>query len=143
MNFLEERIVKDGIVKSAFKHTVSVTIYILSITLGLNALLFLVGEEAIATLLPSIPVLSHLISAVVGLIPNCAVSVALTQLAVSGVISEGVMLSGLLSGAGVGLLVLFKINKRVRDNLVITLILVLSGVLFGLLADALPFLNIA
>lgn len=134
---------EDGIVKSALKHTVSVTIYILSITLGLNALLFLVGEEAIATLLPSIPVLSHLISAVVGLIPNCAVSVALTQLAVSGVISEGVMLSGLLSGAGVGLLVLFKMNKRVRDNLVITLILVLSGVLFGLIADALPFLNIA
>ena len=87
-----------------------------------------------------IPILSHLICALIGLIPNCASSVALTQLAVSGIISTGSMISGLLSGSGVGLLVLFRMNKRPRENFVILGILVLVGVVFGAVADLVPFL---
>ena len=87
--------------------------------------------------LQGIPFVSHLIAAIFGLIPNCAASVALTTLCTKGLISAGTMMAGLFSGAGVGLLVLFKVNKHVKDNLIIVGIVVLSGVVFGLLGDLL------
>lgn len=131
-----------GIVKCALRHTLSVAIYILIVTLALNSLIFFIGEETIARVMVDIPVLSHLVSALVGLVPNCAVSVALTQLALSGIISEGVMLSGLLSGAGVGLLVLIKTNSDPKEDFIVPAILVISGVVFGVIADLLPFITI-
>ena len=85
------------------------------------------------------PVISHAIAAVVGLIPNCAVSVTLTNLCVEGIITVGTMLSGLFSGAGVGLLILYKVNKNLKENLLITAILVVCGVTFGFIGDLLNF----
>ena len=132
-----------GIVPSAIRHTLSVTLYIFVVTLLINSLFFFVGEDRLSGLAVELPVISHFLSAVFGLIPNCAASVALTRLAMSGVISTGSMISGLLSGAGVGLLVLFRMNKHPRENAVILLILVLSGTLFGFLFDLLPFFSLA
>jgi len=100
------------------------------------------GEQRLSELLPSVPVISHLVCAIVGLIPNCAVSVALTKFALSGIISTGAMLSGLFSGAGVGLLILLRVNKRKRENAAILCTVVLSGVIFGALADLLPFVSL-
>ena len=97
--------------------------------------MFFVGDEALSGTLFTLPVLSHLLSALVGLIPNCASSVALTKLAMSGVISAGAMMSGLFAGAGVGLLILFKMNRHGKENVIIVGLLVLIGVVFGLLAD--------
>ena len=124
-----------GILRSALHHTVSVSLFILLVTVILNAVIFFVGEGALSGSWLSIPVLGHFICALVGLVPNCASSVALTRLALSGVISVGSMVSGLLSGASIGLLILFKINKHAKENLVIVAILVAVGVIFGLLAD--------
>ena len=132
-----------GIVPSAIRHTLSVTLYIFVVTLIINSLFFFVGEDRLSGLAVELPVISHFLSAVFGLIPNCAASVALTRLAMSGVISTGSMISGLLSGAGVGLLVLFRMNKHPRENIVILSILVLSGTLFGFLFDLLPFFSLA
>ena len=132
-----------GIVPSAIRHTLSVTLYIFVVTLLINSLFFFVGEDRLSGLAVELPVISHFLSAVFGLIPNCAASVALTRLAMSGVISTGSMISGLLSGAGVGLLVLFRMNKHPRENIVILSILVLSGTLFGFLFDLLPFFSLA
>ena len=112
------------------------------LTIGVNAILFFTNDEALGNVLIDIPVVSHLISAIVGLIPNCAVSVALTKLATSGIISVGTMLSGLFSGAGVGLLILFRMNKRIKENIIVAGILVTVGVVFGLLADIFPFLSL-
>ena len=81
------------------------------------------------------PVISHIIAAFFGLIPNCSASVALTEFYTSGFITIGTMLSGLFAGSGAGLLVLLKVNKHRRDNLCIIGILILSGIVFGLLAD--------
>ena len=81
------------------------------------------------------PILGEAIAALVGLIPNCAASVALATLCKEGLITVGTMLSGLFSGAGVGLLVLFRVNKRVKENLIIVAVLVLSGLVFGLVGD--------
>lgn len=130
---------EDGIFRSALKHTGSVALSALIIILGLNALLFFVPTEAIAAIIPDIPVVSHLICAIVGLVPNCAASVALSQLAVKGVITVGEMLAGLFAGAGVGVLILFKMNKNLKENLIILGIVVAVGAVFGAIADLLPW----
>ena len=81
------------------------------------------------------PVISHLIAAVFGLIPNCAASVALTKLYTSGFITLGTMLAGLFSASGVGLLVLLKINRHKKANLTIIVTVILAGLIGGLVAD--------
>ena len=126
---------ENGMLRSALHHTLSVSFFILAVTVILNTLLFFVGDDALSGTLFTLPVISHLLSALVGLIPNCASSVALTRLAMSGVISTGAMMSGLFAGAGVGLLILFKMNKRYKENVIIVAMLVVIGVVFGLLAD--------
>lgn len=124
-----------GILRSAVHHTLTVSALILAVTGAVNLLVFFVGSDAIGSLISSIPVLSHLLSALIGLIPGCATSVALTTLCTDGIISGGVMMSGLFSGAGVGLLVLLRMNNRWRDNLAVMGLLALSGFVFGLLFD--------
>lgn len=124
-----------GIFYSALHHTLTISGFVLIVTMLINALVFFVGTEALSSLLRGLPVVSHLISAVFGLIPNCAVSVALTSFFTEGIITAGTMMAGLFSGAGVGILVLFRVNKSVKENLFIVLTLVLSGVIFGLIFD--------
>ena len=131
-----------SLVKCALGHTLSVGLFVLIITLALNALMHYVGEDMMGKILVNIPGVSHLIAGLVGLIPNCAVSVALCELAIEGLISEGVMLSGLFSGAGVGLLVLLRTNRDPWEDIYVPAILVAAGVVFGVLADLLPFINI-
>lgn len=133
---------EDGILRSALKHTASVTLSCFIIIVALNALLFFVPTEAIAAIIPDIPVVSHLICAIVGLIPNCAASVALSQLALKGVITVGEMLAGLFAGAGVGVLILFKMNKNIKENFIILGIVVAFGAVFGAVADLIPWLAI-
>ena len=67
-----------GLLFSALHHTLTISAFILAVTLVINALVFFVGEEALGEVVSRIPVLSHLISALIGLIPGCATSVALT-----------------------------------------------------------------
>lgn len=124
-----------GIWYSALHHTATISLFIFIITVAINALIFFVGEEKLGSALFNMPFVSHLIAAIVGLIPNCAVSVGLTTLCTKGIITAGTMMAGLFSGAGVGLLILMKINKRLKENLIIMGIILASGVVFGLLAD--------
>lgn len=124
-----------SILSCALRHTAKISLFIFIVTLAINALVFFVGTDNVALLISKIPVLSHIISAFLGLIPGCATSVALTSLFTSGMISGGVMLSGLFSGAGVGTLVLLRVNKNIKENLLIMGILVLVGFTFGLLFD--------
>lgn len=124
-----------GIWYSALHHTATISLFIFIITVAINALIFFVGEEKLGSALFNMPFVSHLIAAIVGLIPNCAVSVGLTTLCTKGIITAGTMMAGLFSGAGVGLLILMKINKRLKENLIIVGIILASGVVFGLLAD--------
>ena len=128
-----------GILFSSLHHTVTIGSFILLITLIINALYFFVDSETIALVLYDKPVLSHLIASVLGLIPNCAVSVLFTSLCLEGAITAGTMLSGLFSGAGIGLIVLFRVNKNLKENLIIMLILTVSATVFGLVADLMNF----
>ena len=125
-----------SILRSALKHTVQVTVFIFVITLVLDGALELVGEDALAAFLGSNPVLSVLGSALVGLIPNCAASVVIAQLYVEGALGAGAMMAGLLVSAGVGLLVLFRTNRRLRQNLIVLAGLWATGVFWGLVIFA-------
>ena len=126
-----------GIVKSAFHHTVEIFIYVLLITIVLNAIIAFIGEEFLANLILNRPVVGELIASVIGLIPNCAASVVITQLYLNGVLSAGAMMSGLLAGAGVGILVLLRVNDKPKENIRIILLLYVSGVAAGLLIEML------
>ncbi len=126
-----------SILRSAVKHTLQVTVFIFVITLVLNGVIAAVGEDAIGAFLSQNPVLSVLGSAVVGLIPNCAASVVIAQLYVEGSLGAGAMMAGLLVSAGVGLLVLFRANRRPGQNLAILGGLWVMGVAWGLLITAL------
>ena len=125
-----------SILRSALKHTVQVTVFIFVITLVLDGALELVGEDALGAFLGSNPVLSVLGSALVGLIPNCAASVVIAQLYVEEALGAGAMMAGLLVSAGVGLLVLFRTNRRLRQNLIVLAGLWATGVFWGLIISA-------
>ena len=126
---------ENGIVKSAFKHTINIFIFILIITFLLNIIIYLIGEDTIAGFLRNQPIFGPVIAGIIGLIPNCASSVILTQMYLENVISTATMISGLLVGAGVGLAVLFKTNKGIKQNLKITALLYLIGVISGILIE--------
>jgi hypothetical protein len=126
-----------GIVRSALKHTVSITFFILLISIALNILLAVVGTENLSNLVLNQPVIGEVLAGLIGLIPNCAASIALTQLYLEGVMSAGAMVSGLMVGAGVGLLVLFRTNRHTRQNIRLTILLYILGVAGGLIVQAL------
>ena len=122
-----------GIVKSALKHTINIFIFILIITLLINIAIYFVGEERIASFIEINPVLGPVLAGIIGLIPNCASSVILTKLYLENIVTATTMISGLLVNAGVGLAVLFKMNKGIKQNILIVILLYAIGVISGLL----------
>lgn len=128
---------EDGIWLSALKHSLVILGWIFGISLVLNGLIAAIGEENLGGLVVNMPVVGELLAGLVGLIPNCAASVVITQLYLEGVIGVGPMMSGLLVGAGIGLVVLFKSNRGVKRNLSIVGILYLVGVFAGIVIDLL------
>ena len=124
-----------GIVKSALKHTVNIFIFIFLITFVINLGIHFIGEETIAGFMLDRPILGPIISGLIGLIPNCASSVIITQMYLENIISVGTMIAGLLVGAGVGLAVLFRTNKGVKENIKITVLLYAIGVISGIILE--------
>ena len=119
------------IFKSACKHTLQVTAFIFLVTLALVAVLDTVGEAALAQALSGNSVLAILAAALVGLIPNCAASVVLTELYLEGVLAFAPAMAGLLVSAGTGFLVLFRTSDHPRENLAIAVLLYTVSVLAG------------
>ncbi len=127
-----------SLIKSAIKHTLQIFVFIFIITLALNLIIHHVGENALSNLILDKKVIGPLLAGIVGLIPNCASSVVITQLYLSNVISFGAMLAGLLVGAGVGVLILFKVNShRLKENIKILCTLYVLGVLAGIVVELL------
>lgn len=127
-----------GILKSAFLHTLQIAVFILIINLVLNIVLEQVGGEALSRWIWNKPVVGQLLSGAVGLIPNCASSVAITQLYLEGAMNFGAMISGLLSNTGVGLLILCRVNRHRGENLKIIGLLYGLSVAGGIVAGLLP-----
>ena len=109
-----------------------VTAFIFITTFVLVFVLETVGEDALATLLSANEGVAVFVAALVGLIPNCAASVVITQLYLEGVLGFGPLMAGTLVAAGAGYLVLFRANRNLRENLVILALLLAAGVLWGL-----------
>ena len=122
---------------SALKHTLQVTIIVYLISFTLVAVMELAGEDAITNYLVTNPGIAIFGSALVGLIPNCGASVVITQLYLDGMLGTGAMISGLLVSAGVGILVLFSENHRLRQNIFILVGLLIIGVAWGSLFELL------
>lgn len=124
-----------GIIKSSIKHTLNILIFIIIITFILNTIVHFIGEENISNAIASVPFVGILVSALFGFIPNCAGSVIITELYLSNLISLGSMMAGLLVGSGIGILVLFKSNKHMKQNFTIAGLLYLIGIISGLIID--------
>ena len=129
-----------GIIKSSIKHTLNILIFIIVITLLLNLGFYYFGNDNIEKLFLKDSFFSPFISSLIGLIPNCGASVALTELYLNNVISFASVISGLLTGSGVALLVLFKINKNVKENVKILLTLYFIGALSGIVIEIIQML---
>ena len=121
--------------KSAFVHTAKVFGFIFIVSVLLNLLMECGGEEALLWFADNHSLLAAVVTGIVGLVPNCAASVIITQLYLKQLISAGAMMAGLLVGAGVGVLVLFRTNRPVKQNVKIVGMLYAIGVTAGLLID--------
>lgn len=125
----------EGILKSSIKHTAVILGYIILISFVLNTVIYFVGEDTLGNIILNKPVLGPAISALVGLIPNCASSVVITQLYIGGVMSVGAAMAGLLAGSGVGIVVLFKENRDLKENIKILVLLYVLGLFSGIIID--------
>ena len=126
---------EEGILKSTIKHTAQIFIFIVIISIILNIGLFIIGREKLAGLILNKPILGPVLAGIIGLIPNCASSVVLTELFTNGVIGIGTLIGGLLVNSGLGGIVLFKVNKNVKENIKIISILYAIGVICGIIID--------
>ena len=128
---------EDGIFKSAVMHTLKITLFIFAISAILNIIIEIVGEDAFKNIFSDTPVLAEALAALVGLIPNCSASVLITELYLEGILNAGAMMSGLLVSAGVGVMVLFRMNRHhIMENLKVLGILYLSGLAWGIIINA-------
>ncbi|MBO7349064.1 MAG: arsenic efflux protein [Spirochaetales bacterium] len=128
---------RSNIFLCALRHTLEIFIFIFIFSLILNIIIGSVGEDNLSRVLNSIPVVGELVAALVGLIPNCASSVIITQLYLDGIITAGPMFAGLLVNAGVGTLVLFRTNRNTKNSLAIIGLLYALGVMWGSLIELL------
>ena len=124
-----------SIVHSAFVHTLKITGFIFVISLALSLLMGFAGKETIASLLTGAPLIGTVFTGIIGLIPNCAASVVITQMYLEGLLTSGQLMAGLLVGAGVGLLVLFRTNNHPKENIAITSVLLALGICWGVIID--------
>ena len=100
-------------------HTLKILAYILIVNIVMGIIVYFVGEERLVAFMSKSGVLQPIIVTLVGLIPNCASSVIITELFLSGTITFGSCLGGLIVNAGLGIAFLFKSNKRIKENFAI------------------------
>ena len=126
-----------GILHSALIHTLKITGFIFVISLALSLMMEVIGKDALASLLTGAPIAGTVAIAVIGLIPNCAASVAISEMYLEGLLTSGQLMSGLLVGAGVGILVLVRTNNKTKENVKVIGTLLLLGIAWGVLIDIL------
>ncbi|MCD7814788.1 MAG: arsenic efflux protein, partial [Lachnospiraceae bacterium] len=131
---------KQGIFRASFHHTAQTAVFLFLISLVLGFGMDWFQGTAFSRGIFAVPGIQAALAGLIGMIPNCAASVLITQLYLEGVLTSGALFAGLLCGAGTGLLVLFRENANQRQNLLFTLVLYVSGTFAGLLAGALRVL---
>ena len=131
---------EEGIFLAALTHTLKTLFFIIIVSFVLNIIMTYLGEDYISKIFMKDNILSPFLASLIGLIPNCSASIILTELYVGGAISFASVISGLLTGSGVALLVLFKSNKNLKENLTILALIYLIGSFSGILIELFSFL---
>ncbi len=126
-----------GILRPALRHTMQIFGFLLIVTVALNMAIAFVGVDRLAAFLWKDSVFQPFWAALIGMIPNCAASVLLTELYMQHMISFASAIAGLSTGAGLGLLVLFQTNHHRRENGMVVVLLYAFAVLFGVLLEVL------
>ena len=126
---------KDGIILSSIKHTIKIGLFILIANLLINVVIYKVGEDSLKEFIVNKNIFTYFIASLIGLIPNCASSVIMTELYLADLLTIGNLLAGLLTGSGIGILLLFKTNKDMKENIKILSIIYFVGVVIGMLVD--------
>ena len=124
-----------GIFKSSLRHTLNILVFIMVISFLLNIGMEFLGEDILSKIFMKDNIFGPFVSSLIGLIPNCGASVALTELYLNEAINLGSLIGGLLTGAGVGLLILFKVNKNIKENIAIVFTLYAIGAIAGLIIN--------
>lgn len=126
-----------SIFRAALSHTTEIIIFIFIVNILFGTFMEFTGKETVEKILMSNSFFQPLIAGIVGFIPNCAASVVLTQLYIEGVLSFGSVIAGLTTGAGMGILILFKMNRHhLKQNIAIMGILYVTGIIAGLIINA-------
>lgn len=129
-----------GILKSSLKHTINIMIFILIISFCLNLGFHYLGHDFIGNFFMKDSIVGPFLSSLIGLIPNCGGSVILTELFLEHTLSFSSALAGLLTSSGVALLLLFKINKNLKENIKVLMIVYSIGVFAGVLFQILEWI---
>lgn len=124
-----------GIFKSSLLHAFNIFLYIVVVSFILNLIFHYTGDEFLINLFMKGSIFSPFIASTIGLIPNCVSSVMLTELYLKDIISLGSVISGLLTSSGVAFLVLFRVNKNLKENVTIVTLTYIIGVFVGILID--------
>jgi len=124
-----------GIFLSSLRHTVHTILFIMLVSFGLNLVMEFGGSKFLMGIFNQHSFLTPFLASLIGLIPNCAASVIITELYLSGVLSFSSVIAGLLTGSGVALLVLFRTNKNLKENVKILLLIYFIGVISGLVLE--------
>ena len=128
-----------GLFVSSLKHTIHTLVFILGVSFLLNIVMVYGGKDFLSEMIGSNSFVALFVTSMVGLIPNCASSVVITELYLSGVLSISSTIAGLLTGSGVALLVLFKANKDIKENIRILLLVYFIGVVSGLVFELVSY----
>lgn len=126
---------EEGVIKSTLIHTFKTLLFIMLVSFLLNILLHFIGEDSLSKLFLKNSIFGPFISSLIGLIPNCGSSIVITELYLNGAISLGSAMAGLLTGSGVAILVLFKENKDIKENVTILSLLYGLGVISGIIIE--------
>ena len=126
---------EEGLLVSSIKHTLKIALFILIANILINIIIFYIGEDNLSNILLHKNIFTYFIASLIGLIPNCASSVIITELYLSKLITIGHLLAGLLPGSGLGILLLFKTNKNIKENILILSIIYFVGVFLGIIVD--------
>lgn len=126
---------KEGIFLSSIIHTLKIGLFILIANILIGIIIYAVGEDNIKDILLNKNIFTYFLASLIGLIPNCAPSVIMTELYLSNMITIGTLFAGLLTGSGLGILLLFKSNKNIKENLIVISIIYAIGVITGILID--------
>lgn len=125
----------NGIFKSSIIHTLKITLFIIIASLIINVLFEYTNDNFLNKVFLKNSIFGPFIGSLIGLIPNCGSSVVITELFLSNTINLGTCIAGLLTGSGVAILVLFRSNKNLKENIFIISTLYLIGVLVGIMVE--------